>query len=120
MRLAALANAARYQGNAAHKRHPTDFGLAPPFGPRLNKTLCDDAGITTRSVAEALLREGLRRGVVSSQYRGQWPQNVWAVGQAGLVVEAMLGNQELGEYHGYPMPEADPFRAEVLARWNAR
>lgn len=73
-----------------------------------------------RSVAEALLREGLRRGVVSSQYRGQWPQNVWAVGQAGLVVEAMLGNQELGEYHGYPMPEADPFRAEVLARWNAR
>ena len=60
----------------------------------------------------------MRGGVVSTQTRGQWPQNVWAVTATGLALEAQLGNQERGAYHGYPMPASDPFREEVLARWN--
>lgn len=29
----------------------------------------------------------------------------------------MLENPEQGAYHGYPMPENDPFRTEILKRW---
>ena len=116
--LAALANEVTYEGSASHKRNPGDFGLAPPFGPRTHKTLCDDAGIANKSVAEALLREGVRRGMVSAQVRGKWPQNVWAVTEVGVALEAVLGNPERGHYHGYPMPANDPFRETILARWN--
>lgn len=31
-------------------------------------------------------------------------------------MEAQYGQN--GEYHGYPMPQDDPFREQVLRRWN--
>ncbi len=49
-----------------------------------------------------------------------WPQNTWAVTDNGDPLEAMLENAGQGVYHGYPMPQDDPFRAEVPGRWNAR
>jgi hypothetical protein len=60
------------------------------------------------------LRWSFRRGLVSRRQRDGWPQNVWAITPAGEPVEAQLeGN---GVYHGYPMPENDPFRDVVLSR----
>jgi hypothetical protein len=115
--LSALSRQARYGGNPQHKRDPGDFGLSPPADPRPDKTLCDDAGVCRRAEAEALLREGLRRGLVSNQWREGWPQNVWAVAATGAALEAQLENPSVGTYHGYPMPAADPLRAEVLRIW---
>jgi hypothetical protein len=80
----------------------------------MGKTLCDNVGIFSRSAALDLLRDGFRRGLVSRQQRDGWPQNVWAITPAGEPLEAQLeGN---GVYHGYPMPENDPFRGVVLKR----
>ncbi|MCL5743927.1 MAG: hypothetical protein M1541_08370 [Acidobacteria bacterium] len=107
-----------YGGNPEHKKNPGDFGLQPPSSPRLGKTLCDSAGILTRAEALRLLRDGLKKGLISSQQRGGWPQNVWAVTADGSPLEAQLEGD--GVYHGYPMPENDPFRAEVLKRWGER
>jgi len=107
---------ARYGGNPEHKRNPGDFGLDPPSFPRPGKTLCDDVEIHTRADALALLRTGLMRGLFSVQERSGWPQNVWAVTRAGEPLEAQLEGE--GVYHGYPMPQDDPFREDVLARWN--
>jgi len=108
------AEAARYGGNPEHKRNPGDFGLTPPAAARMGKTLCDKIGMFSRSAALELLREGFRRGFVSRQLRDGWPQNVWAITPAGEPLEAQLeGN---GVYHGYPMPENDPFRDAVLSR----
>jgi hypothetical protein len=121
-RLAALADLARrtrYGGNPEHKRHPGDFDLDPPSDPRLGKTLCDDAGIVRKEVALGYLQEGLRRGLVSIQSRGEWPQNVWAVSAEGVALESQLENQMRGVYHGYPMPDDDPLRTEILGRWRA-
>jgi hypothetical protein len=111
-----FAKLARYAGNPEHKRNPGDFGLDPPSSPRPGKTLCDVVQIHTRAAALALLRTGLRKGMLSVQERGGWPQNVWAVTDDGEPVEAQLEAE--GVYHGYPMPQEDPFREEVLARWN--
>jgi hypothetical protein len=105
----------RYSGNPEHKRNPGDFGLDPPSSPRLGKTLCDAAGIHTRAEALKLLTEGISKGVFSAQERGGWPQNVWAVTGDGQALEAQ--HEGGGVYHGYPMPQDDPLRDEVLARW---
>ncbi len=106
----------RYGGNPEHKRNPGDFCLDPPGSPRPGKTLCDAVRIDTRAAALALLRTGLRKGMFSVQERGGWPQNVWAVTDDGEPLEAQM--EADGVYHGYPMPQDDPFREDVLARWN--
>ena len=113
-RLKTLAAAVRYSGNPEHKRNPGDFGLTPPFGPRPGKTLCDAAGILQRLEALRLLREGVRRGLISDR-GGAFPQNIWAVSPQGIPLEAQLEGD--GAYHGYPMPALDPFRERVLDRW---
>lgn len=117
-RLALLASKASYTGNPAHKRNPGNFGLSPPSEPREAKTLCDGTGVTKRADAEALLRSGLERGLVSVQERNGWPQNVWAAHQGRIPMEAMLENRETGTYHAYPMLSDDPLYHEVLKRWN--
>ena len=116
-RLATLADAVTYGGNPEHKRDPGDFGLKPPSLPRQGKSLCDNAAIFLRSDAVNLLREGLRRGLVSCQQRNGWPQNIWAVTGHGLALEAMLENAAVGTYHGYPMLPEDPLAEEVIERW---
>lgn len=118
-RLRRLAGTARYGGNPEHKRNPRDFGLHPPVSPRPAKSLCDVAEVFKREEAESLLREGLRRGLVSQQERTGWPQNVWAVAPNGVPLEAQLENAEQGSYHGYPMPESDPLADEIVRRWSA-
>ena len=117
-RLSALANVVVYGGNPEHKRDRGDFGLTPPAQPRADKTLCDGANVVTRSEAEGLLKEGVKRGLVSVQKRGQFPQNIWAVTDRGCPLEAQLENQQRGIYHGYPVPHTDPFREVILEYWN--
>ena len=113
-----LAQRVQYTGNPMHKRNPGDFCLNPPAEPRDDKTLCDDAGIFTKSEAQRLLREGVQRGLISEQARGEFPQNVWAVTEGGCPLEAELENRTQGTYHGYPVPGNDPFRERILERWN--
>ncbi len=114
----ALARRVNYGGNPEHKRNPGDFGLTPPAAHRRSdKTLCDGVGILSRKEALRLLRAGLRRGLISEQERDGWPQNIWAVTEAGEPLEAQLENRVTGLYHGYPMPQADPLRDEVLKKW---
>jgi hypothetical protein len=114
-----LAAQVGYGGNPEHKRNPGDFGLTPPSLPRADKPLCDEVGIFRKCDAEQLLREGVRRGLVSRQCRSGFPQNVWAVTTNGKPLEAQLENADTGVYHGYPMPSSDPFSEEVLIRWEA-
>ena len=114
-----LAETVRYGGNPEHKRNPGNFGLTPPSSPRRDKTLCDEAGIFDRNQALRLLQEGIRQGLMSEPRGTTYPQNVLAVSMEGVPLEAQLENAANGTYHGYPMPEEDPFRDIVIARWSA-
>lgn len=106
-----------YGGNAEHKRNPGDFGLTPPYGPRRGKTLCDKVGIFKQTKALQLLREGIRRGMVSEQMRNGFPQNIWALAEDGTPLEAALDNATTGSYHGYPMWTDDAFAQKVVEKW---
>ncbi len=117
---AGLAAVVAYGGNPEHKRSPGDYGLTPPVSPRPAKTLCDGERAILKSEALALLQAGLRKGTMSAAPSQAWPQNIWAVSDAGDVFEAQLENATQGTYHGYPMPEDDDFRAIVLKEWKAR
>ncbi len=112
-----LARSINYGGNPEHKRNPGDFGLTPPSHPRSDKSLCDTVNIFARHEAESLLRAGVARGLISEREQNGYPQNIWSVTDNGYPLEAQLENPEKGTYHGYPMPENDPFRDEVLKTW---
>lgn len=116
----ALAGRVHYTGNPEHKRNPGDFGLTPPAAwCRPDKALCDGTGIVKRADAEKLLCDGARRGLVSRQWpNDQFPQNIWAVAPSGHAMEAQLENAVTGDYHGYPLPESDPFAEVVRKRWS--
>lgn len=116
--LADLLKRVSYKGNPEHKQNPGDFGLIPPALPRPDKTLCDTVSLFSRKVAIQLLHCGIQKGFISVQMRGDYPQNVWAVSAEGFAFEAQLDNSELGSYHGYPLPESDPFRDYLLKRWS--
>lgn len=115
-----LAEQIRYGGNPEHKMHPGDFGLTPPSGRRPGKSLCDTVGIFSRRAALEYFKLGLRKGLISNRFNGQWPQNIWSVTDAGYPLEAQLENQETGTYHGYPMPKSDPLAAEIVRRWDIK
>ncbi len=119
-RLHELAEKSRYGGNPEHKRSPGDYGLTPAASPRPGKTLCDGGRQLLRGEAEDLLRAGFLKGMISPCAENSWPQNVWALSEAGEAFEAQLENRTLGEYHGYPMPQHDDFRAVVESEWNKR
>lgn len=112
-----LVDRVSYGGNPEHKKNPGDFGLSPPAQPRPDKTLCDEAGVFKTEDAKELLKQGIRKGLVSEQMRGGYPRNVWAVTGDGIPLEAQLDNEQQGNYHGYPMPSTDPFRDLVLSKW---
>lgn len=77
--LESLSERLTYGGNPEHKRNPGDFGLAPPASPRPDKSLCDEINVFTRREAVDLLREGVRRSLISKQQVRGLPQNIWAV-----------------------------------------
>lgn len=108
-----------YTGNPQHKKNPEDYDLTPPASPRQDKTLCDGVGRIKKQQALDLLKEGLKHGMISEQFRGKFPQKVWAVSENEIAFEAQLENKDQGEYHGYPMG-ADPFASEVLRRWQQK
>ena len=113
-----IASRVTYSGSPYHKRNAGDFGLTPPAQPRPDKMLCDDAGIVRVADAAHYLREGMRKGMVSEIDSHGYPRYVWAVTKDGIVLEATRTNAGLGEYHGYPLFEPDPFRDVVLDRWS--
>jgi len=106
-----------YAGNPEHKRNPGDFGLTPPSFPRPDKTLCDAVAVFNKRIALGYLQAGVRKSLVSIQNRDGFPQNIWSVTDSGEPLEAQLENSVIGSYHGYPMPETDPFRDVVLQHW---
>lgn len=114
-----MAEESSYWPSPYHKRSHS-FEVVQPR-PRRDKTVCDSAEDGDfREDARMLLASGFRRGMVSAQKRGGWPQNVWAVGDDDTVYEAQLTNRGQGEYHGYPMKGDDEFRCIVLREWKAR
>lgn len=114
--LDALAQRVQYDGHPGHKRRSGNFGVGA--GPSGDRTLCDAVGIFDRDEALRLLQEGVMRGLISVQMRGDFPQNIWAVSDDGRPLEAQQGSPGMGVYHGYPMLPHDELWDQVIKLWN--
>ncbi|NUQ76074.1 MAG: hypothetical protein HUU21_21245 [Polyangiaceae bacterium] len=113
-----LRSHAGYEGIAYHKRTPGDFGLTPPAAPRPDKNLCDEANVTRREIAAALLARAIDGGLVSDgEGAPGFPKQMWVVDGSGQVFEAMYGGSRAGLYHGYPIRRADPLFDEIVRAW---
>lgn len=109
---------ASYEGSPYHKRSPGDFGLTPPALPRPDATLCDEAGVHRRDVAQALFTRAIDHGLVSESATPEgFPKQLWVVDDQGRVFEAMYGGSRPGLYHGYPVRRSDPLFNEVRRVW---
>lgn len=122
--LSMLRSTVGYGGKPHHKKNPGDFKLDPPSDPRPNKSLCDVVKVFKKQEALNLLREGIRRGLISSNINGNsFPKNIWSVIEMedGKLVplESQIENPEIGTYHGYPLPPTDPMHDCVLERWRS-
>ena len=92
-----IAAKVRYVGSAEHKNHPSHVG---PPALRSDATACEPA--MTRDIERntEALREGIRRGCVSSLFDGEFPRYVWAwVGEDLYEARHIYG--PLGTYKGY-------------------
>ncbi len=115
---AVLQTLAKYEGSPHHKRNPGDFGLIPPSAPRPDKTLCDEARVHQRAVADSLFAKAIEHGLVSEAMTPEGlPKQLWVVDENDQVFEAMHGGTRPGCYHGYPIRRSDPLYDEVLAAW---
>lgn len=113
------ANAA-YEGSPYHKKEPNDFGLTPPTQPRRDATLCDEAGIVDRDVANLLFGRAIDVGLVSAVWVAErFPKQMWVVSDDGRVFEAMYGGSQPGRYHGYPIRLRDPLYEKIKNVWNS-
>ena len=117
---AALRARAVYEGSPHHKRNPGDFGLTPPAAPRLDKTLCDEAGVFERARAADLFARAIERGIVSEANVDGLPNQMWVFDEHGRVFEAMLGGSQTGCFHGYPIRQNDPLHHTIVAAWEEK
>ena len=112
-----LAKNLRYVGSAHHKRSPGDYGFHPPVNPRPHKSLCDLLRQINIEEAQALICQGVLKGMFSEYRINGQPKYIWAVDENGEAYEAKVGT---GGYHGYRLEKDDDMRRLVLAEWAKR
>jgi hypothetical protein len=112
---------ARYEGSPLHKKEPHNFDLTPPTSPRIDKTLCDEAGIVEKRVAFALFARAIDVGLVSAKDKvAGYPAQMWVVDADGRVFEMIYGGSREGRYHGYPIRRTNLLFNQILTAWAAR
>jgi hypothetical protein len=93
-----LAERSSYVGSSEHKSCPS-FAGAPRL--RADASKCDPK-FTDPVELTSWLREAIVSGSVGEPWEGDFPRYVWTR-REGVVYEARLVNQELGQYKGYPL-----------------
>lgn len=99
-----VASMVRFTGSTIHKTYPSPAGL-PAL--RADKAKCDQYRTEDWVRLQAALRQGIRDRCVGA-FRGQFPTRVW-VWINEILHEARLTNEMTGEYHGFPINDAQQY-----------
>ncbi len=117
--LLSLCNRVRYVGSGHHKRYPADYGFERT-NPVPSKSLCDAVTPLFLGEAQALLVQGVMRGMISTTAEDGFPKYIWSVAVDGRVFEAKTHQNTPGQYHGYPLELEDDMREYVRGMWDKR
>ena len=93
------AEAARYVSSPYHRRPSSPMGT-PIRRPYPHSSTCPTSWDLTG--ATRALKEAIRTGCVSAEWRAAFPRFAWYV-DGEILYEAVLSNQDRGEYHAYPL-----------------
>ena len=122
-----LAGRVRYEPSPRHKKNPVEYGLTPlgDKGTPCERSSAFKSGtpIAKLKKAKTLLKRGVKMGLVSKQWEGDFPSAIWAVTDDGEPFEARLENREQGTYHGFPLlddPVGNVVVDEVAARASSK
>jgi len=88
----------RYTGSPLHKTYPSPAG---PPALRADEAKCDQYAEEQWPRLLDVLRRAIRAGCVGD-FRGAFPERAWAWIN-GVLHEARLTNEGMGEYHGFPV-----------------
>lgn len=99
-----LAARVRYSGNGAHKTYTSPNGEWTP-SLRRGKASCWKFDQNDWPRLVLLLRQAIVAGCVAEFKKG-FPFRVWAYIN-GTLHEARLHNEDMGEYHGFPLEFAE-------------
>lgn len=117
----------RYEGRATHKLHSGDYRFEPPANPGARKSVCDQKRAVNLAEAQALLKTGIRRGMLSKFTENGVPKDVWAVDEQGEVYEAKCDPLEVARnpgrrigYHGYRLDREDSSWRYITDEWERR
>jgi hypothetical protein len=97
-----LARRTSYVGSAEHKTYPS-FAGAPRL--RADASKCDPKFADPEEITQ-WLRDSIKAGWVGAPWEGDFPRYVWHR-RDGVIYEARLVNQELGQYKGYPLEPSE-------------
>lgn len=118
-----LVQTAQYHGVPRHKANPRAFGLPSYNKKRGDETLCDrDANFRPDQMANvsALLRRGIRAGLIGKLAVQGVPTIVWTVADDGWIFEARVTNPSQADYHGFPVRGSEAIAERVyvhFAQW---
>jgi hypothetical protein len=104
-----LAVRVRYSGNGAHKTYTSPNGEWVP-SLRRGKASCWKIDESDWPRLVILLRRAIVAGCVD-EFKRDFPSRVWAFINDTLH-EARLHNEQLGEYHGFPLEFAEQWPAD--------
>jgi hypothetical protein len=103
-RLVQAANRAEYLRSPYHSRPaPGENDGGPLLAARRRFASKCDVKWVPRA-ATAALQRAIQDGLVSAEWRGTFPRYAWHR-DGDTVYQAVLSNEELGQYHAYPLED---------------
>jgi hypothetical protein len=67
-----------------------------------------------------MIQLGIRVGMISDYFFGDYPKFIWCVCEDGEVYEAKTDATSPGRYHGYRLEEEDELRNYIKSVWKQR
>lgn len=103
-----VASRVTYAGSALHKTYQSPAG---PPAYRADKAKCDEYPRAAWPQLEEALRNAIRAEMVDV-FRGEFPGRAW-VWINNVLHEARLTNQDVGDYHGFPLNDPRNYPAPI-------
>lgn len=106
-----IAQRATYRASPEHKNYRAPNGEWTFLIPRPDKAFCMSIPPAQWPRVQDALRIAITSGCVSEEFQGDFPRRAW-VYINGVLHEARLTNAGIGEYHGFPLTQAEHYPSD--------
>jgi hypothetical protein len=109
-----VAQRTSYTPSGEHKNYPSDTG-AWTMSAKSSRTLCKKYTIQGFSKFNKGVEKAIGSTCISSEFRGDFPARAW-IWVDNVLHELRLSNEELGQYHAFPVNYVEDYPEDPLER----